>query len=127
MTNDVPPRFDYYLTTPSNPSYGYITLGDKKIHHIDNVHEFYTALGYTEEVKNTGELAEEFVWSEYRKDNSKRSEICLQIKILKYLRQYSTVLNEKYDSLQEYWFISCAAKSISNSAMCMDCIERTKK
>jgi hypothetical protein len=115
------PRFHFNLSSPSTPAFGYVTLGDEKIHHIDNVHEFYRALGHTDEMRLKGILAEEFVWTEYHKDESKYSEICLQVRIIQYLSRHSATFIEKYAAQCDSWLAACLKRCISNSPGCMSC------
>jgi hypothetical protein len=115
------PRFHFNLTSPSHPTFGYVILGDEKVHHIDNVHEFYRALGHTDEMRLKGILAEEFVWTEYHKDDSKYSEICLQVRIIKYLTRHSETFIEKYAAQCDSWLATCLKKCMSNSPLCMIC------
>ena len=68
-----------------NTEHGCITIGGEIVHHIYNEREFYRALGYTDGILNLGVLPEEFVWDEYRKDNSNQSRLCLQAKIIEFL------------------------------------------
>lgn len=78
-------QFKYVLSSQSNPDNGFIKIAENKVHQIYNEREFYRALGYTDGISNLGVLPEEFVWDEYRKDNSNQSQMCLQAKIIEFL------------------------------------------
>ena len=117
----MPPRFQFTLSSPSNPKNGQITLGDEIVHRINDYLEFYRELGYTDEVIKSGLLPEEFVWLTYHKDMSEKSEICLQVKIIKYLSKYSANFKEKYAVQCEHWLAKCKEKLLSNSTECKDC------
>ena len=113
--------FQFNLYSPHNSQRGFITLSDHKVHHIDDAREFYRALGYTDEIMKSGLLPEEFIWFEYHKDDSKKSEVCLQVKIIDYLSKHSGTSKEKYAAQCEYWFARCVEKWKSNSVECKDC------
>jgi hypothetical protein len=114
-------RFQFTLASPQNSKSGYITLGDEKIHRIDDVYQFYKALGYTDKTKKSGLLPEEFIWVEYHKDGSKKTEICLQLKIIEYLNKQSAAYKERYAAQFEYWLAKCNDKLRNNTADCDDC------
>ena len=122
VLNKMPiPHFLYNLSSTSNSTFGYVTLGDEKIHHIDDVHEFYRALGHTDELRLKGILAEEFVWAEYHSDSSEKSEICLQVRIIKYLSRHSAIFIERYASQCDFWLASCMRKCMSKTPACINC------
>jgi len=115
-------RFQYTLASPQNTKSGYITLGDEKIHRIDDVHQFYKALGYTDTIRKSGLLPEEFVWVEYHKDGSEKNELCLQVKIIEYLIKQSATYKEKYAAQFDYWLSYCEEKLSNNATGCIDCV-----
>ncbi len=79
------PHFQYHLVSASSLHYGFITLGNDKIHRIAKHEDFYKALGYTPEIRQrTGLLAEEFVWDEYRKDGCKEKAAIFQARMIEY-------------------------------------------
>ena len=116
------PFFQYTLSSPNNRNYKYITLGDEKVHCIINVEEFYIALGYTEEIRKTGLMAEEFIWGEYRRDDSYKCQICIQVKIVAYLNSQSTKYKEKYATQFEYWYAKRIKKWTNNDVECENCV-----
>jgi hypothetical protein len=116
-------HFQYILSTPQSSLNGYITLGGEKVHRIHNRDDFFKSLGYTDEKNKAGLLPEEFIWSEYRKDNCKKSKVCLQIRIIQYLNKHSVMVKEKYPTLFENSRTKCFEKWCSNSAECIDCSE----
>lgn len=113
--------FQYNLSSLTNPNYGWITLDRNNIHKIANVDEFYKALGFTDAIKQTGILAEEFVWAEYRKDHSKKAEICFQIKIIEYLKLHSAAFSEKYAAECEEWTAICEERCLRKDSICANC------
>lgn len=116
------PRFKYSVSNPNDKNYGYITAGNNKIHRIANVDEFYKALGYTDEVRSTGLMADEFLWFEYRKDGCTKSEMCQQAKIVEYLSKHSASFMEKYASQFNKWLGSCSEDRAREAADCGDCL-----
>ena len=116
------PRFHYMLSSPHHNQYGYITLGNEKVHHIGDVHEFYRALGYNDEILKTGLLPEEYIWNQYHKDKSEKSEVCLQIKIIEYLNKHSPTFKDNYAVECEHWLASCMKKLTNKSTECTNCI-----
>ena len=77
------PCVQYHLASTYSPQYRWITVGDDKIHFISDLNEFYSALGYTEEVRRaTKWLPDEFIWFEYTKDNCNKSAAQLQAKLI---------------------------------------------
>jgi len=84
-----------------------ITVGDEVIHCVKDVHNFYNELGYTDKIRDTGLCFDEYVWLEYKKNNSDKLEICLQAKIIKFLIKYSATFIKKYADQYENWIGSC--------------------
>jgi hypothetical protein len=122
------PHFQYTFGSPSSLKNGYITLGEEKIHRINDVEEFYEALGYTKEIKKLGLGPEEFFWEEYRRDGSRKKQICFQVKIIEYLNKHSATYKEKYAVQFESWLANCMEKWSGNSAECKNCaVPQTKR
>ena len=115
------PYFQYTLGSLSNLKNGYITLGEGKIHRINDANLFYMALGYTDAIKKSGLGTEEFIWEEYRKDGSRKNKICLQVKIIEYLCRYSSTCKEQFAVEMAYWLASCNEQWSSNSTVCKNC------
>ncbi len=120
------PHFHYMLSSPHHNQYGYIMLGNEKVHHIDDIHEFYRALGYNDKISKTGLLPEEFIWDQYHKNKCEKSDVCLQIKIIEYLSKHSPKFLENYAVECEHWLASCMTKWTNKSTECTDCITDNK-
>jgi hypothetical protein len=120
------PHFKYMLSSPHHYQYGYITLGNEKVHHIGDVHEFYRALGYNDEISKTGLLPEEFVCFEFHKDKNERPTVCLQVKIIEYLNKHSPTFKKNYAVENEHWLASCIKRRANNSTKCTGCIADNK-
>ena len=123
------PHFEFTLASPFNARNGYITLDSEKIHHINknDVSNFYQALGYTDEIKKTGLLPEEFIWTEYHKDNSVKVEVCLQANIIEYLFKHSSVFRTNYYEQLGYWLGSCSEVKIQERNCCTNCLMHPKQ
>jgi hypothetical protein len=103
------PCVQYHLASTYSPQYRWITVGDDKIHFISDLNEFYSALGYTEEVRRaTKWLPEEFIWFEYTKDNCKKSAAQLQAKLIEYLAARSETFRERYSIQYTEWLKALA-------------------
>ncbi|MEJ1958509.1 MAG: hypothetical protein WDM70_02830 [Nitrosomonadales bacterium] len=121
------PHFQFNLSSPYNSGNGYITLGDEKIYHIKDSNEFYRSLGYTDEMMKAGVLPEEFIWSEYRRDDRIKSDVCLQVKIIEYLTKHSATFKEQYAVQCENWLAHCVEKRISGASQCNVCNMRASQ
>jgi len=104
------PHFQHMLSSPHHNQYGYIMLGNEKVHRIADMNEFYSALGYNDEIMKTGLLPEEYVWDQYHKDKSEKSECCLQIRIIEYLSKHLPSFKKNYAVECEHWLASCVKK-----------------
>lgn len=92
--NQMPTTYRYNLSNHKAKNYQCITLGDNIVHRIANVDEFCAALGYTDEMKQTRLVFDEFIWEEYTKDNARQSQTALQDKIVQYLKQHCPSFNQ---------------------------------
>lgn len=83
-------------------------MGDDRVHRVRDLREFYRALGYTEEIRRTGVMPDEFIWLEYIKDDCHESAARLQAKIIKYLSTHSATFRERYGDRYEGWLSALA-------------------
>ena len=126
QTLHYPPRFNYRLLS-SGQWHSYcgcmeIEANGKVIHCIENVDEFYRALGYSREDALDKKLEPEvFIWHKYRKDHSEMSEVCLQARIMEYLNQHSITFREIYGRYYAGWAGRCDSLKINGHADCVDC------
>jgi hypothetical protein len=114
------------LSSPHHNQYGYIMLGNEKVHHISDADEFYKALGYNDEVRKTGLMPEEYIWERYHRDESVKSEVCLQAKIIEYLNLHSPSFKNNYAIECEHMLESCKQKKANKSNECSGCIAGNK-
>ena len=82
------PRFEFQFTRQFHQKAEVIVEGEV-IHHIMNLHGFYNALCYTDEMRDAGLKIDEFIKQEYQKDKPSEHEICLHAKLIEYLINYS--------------------------------------
>jgi hypothetical protein len=87
------PRFNY-VSRSGQPHFGDIVADGETFHHVNKPDEFYAAFGYTEELAKTGVLPDEFIWTEYIKDE--RLAPCAQMHIMEYLIEHSSKFAELY-------------------------------
>ncbi len=120
------PSFRYMLSSPHHNQFGYITLGNEKVHHIGDADEFYKAMGYNDEISKTGLLPEEYIWNQYHSEKSEKSEVCLQIKIIEYLNKHSPSFKINYAVECKHWLESCKEKWTNKSTECKGCIPDNK-
>ena len=121
LKHTVAPHFDFQFTGQRHEK-GSITAEGEIVHRIMNTHYFYNALGYTEEIRDTGLSFDDFVTQEYRNGNPNKN-ACLQAKLIEYLVKYSTTFTKKYAREYENWLGSCSIQGVSNSAYCTTCIK----
>ena len=116
------PNFQFSLSNYNDKHYRFITLGNDKIHRIANVDELYEALGYTNDIKRSGLLPDEFIWAEYRQPGSAKSPMCLQARIIEYLSKYSALFTEKYATQIKEWAGSCPEPGATEKQECCNCL-----
>ena len=115
------PHFTYHLTNHSHPQFRMIMANNKVMGHIWNTPAFYLALGYKVSSGMALMLPEEFIWSEYHKDDAVKSEACLQARIIAYLNMTSILFTARYGSEYPGWAGSCSSKKIRGDASCTRC------
>ena len=116
------PYFKYTLSSPHNPDNGFITIAGNKVHQICDEREFYTVLGYTDRLSNSGVLPEEYVWSEYRKDNSNQSPMCLQARIMEYLLNNSLIFATNFSERFGRYIGGCLELPRQQNLNCTYCL-----
>jgi len=88
------PHLNVILNSPNHQNYRQITSGDEPLHYIENVREFYYAVGYTDDMAKAMVMPDEFVWDEYVSNVG--YSVCLQKHILDYLNKNSPAFSENY-------------------------------
>jgi len=85
-----------------------------------NTHYFYIALGYTEEIRDSGLNFDDFILHEYRNNNTYKDS-CLQTKLTEYLNKYSNTFMKRYGDKYQNWHYTYSSKGIKHSTNCDTC------
>lgn len=104
-----------------NKGSGSIAIGDGSFHHINNLQEFYAALGVNDNGIG-GLLPEEFIWNRYTRDGAPKSALCLQIQIANYLYTHSARFKALYGCAHEKMMGTCQSEQIDDhDGHCLKC------
>lgn len=120
---DCCPIMDLKFAAPrvSNGGFGSIAIGAESFHHINNMAEFYAALGYKADGSG-GLLPEEFIWNRYIRDGALKSAKCLQIQIANFLYTHSASFKKLNGSAYEKMIGRCQFTGIDdNDDHCLGC------
>lgn len=115
-------KLRYRLIPETYPTEGEIVLGESVLHHIKDVTEFYSALGYTDEARRLGLAPDEFFWEEYRKEGSKFRPSCFGARILEYLLKSSRTFKADNMELLRRWTGSCLEIALQEKRHCTHCL-----
>lgn len=116
------PNFQFSLSNHSDRNYKFITLGNDRVHRVTNTNELYEVLGYTNEIKHSGILPDEFIWAEYRQRDGAKSPICLQAKIIEYLSSQLTSFTTDYALQLKEWAGCCQESRLMEKQACGNCL-----
>lgn len=115
------PDFKFMPPRVINNGSGGIAIGDGSFHHINNLEEFYAALGIKDN-GGGGLLPEEFIWDRYTRDGASKSMRCLQIQIGNYLYTHSARFKELYGCAHEKMIGTCKSEQIDHrDGHCLRC------
>lgn len=120
------PNFSYEISSQLRKHHKYILVDGVVIHEIDDVDEFYRALGYTDEMRIAGIEPEVFRWSQYTKDDAVKSPFCLQSLIIEYLNQHSEDFRKQYGRDYASWIGTCASENLRDTDDCKACTMHPK-
>ena len=115
------PKIRYNLSAPGRSDYGYIEIRGDLIHRIGDIDLFYRTLGYTEEIRKSHILPEEFIWDRYTRDGAIKSRHCLQLHIATYLLHHSAQFREEYGLAYEALLSACEIAGGHYDIRCHDC------
>jgi hypothetical protein len=116
------PVFRYAQMMMGPQHYGTIMVRYEVFHKIQNMEDFYAALGNNEDEKSKGFSGEEFVWNRYKRDGSKMSNRCLQVQIQNYLHNNSAKFRELYGHEYNEMIGKCSSTAIDdNDKHCANC------
>ena len=114
------PKFKFNLTNFQATNYRHIEAEGASIHQIVNVNDFYAEFGYTEDIKKSGLMPDEFIWSEYIKEGNSRLN-CLQMHIVEYLNKHSELFRKQYGDLYEQWRADHEIERAKATELCAAC------
>jgi hypothetical protein len=113
------PKFKYG-SRDANKNY-VIELEGEVVHRIEDIKEFYQALGYSEDIAKAGLLPDEYIWEKFIKDAETKCHQCFQLHIFKYLHQQSARFREIYQANLEEWSTVLAMAKLCGTAHCPSC------
>jgi hypothetical protein len=121
-TSNCIPSFKHEPPIVGRHNCGVILVGHEIFHNIQNMEDFYSALGYDEAARNMQLSGEEFIWDRYTRDHSKMSKHCLQVQIQIYLHQSCSKFRELYGHEYEAMIRNCRSKFIDgDDKHCANC------
>lgn len=103
MQNRIP-HFTFSPPNVTNEHAAFIEMDGQPIHRIRGLDAFYLGFGYTEEMRKTGVLPEEFLRKEYTKGNQSHYSICFQMHLIDYLAKNSDEFMDEYGYQYKNWF-----------------------
>jgi hypothetical protein len=103
------PHIKYVPRDPANRHFGFIEVDGMVAHRIENLEEFYEALGFSSEMRKQGVLPDEFIWDEYIRNAGKKYTECYDLHILEYLAKKNAIpFMNKYGTQCESWIAGYA-------------------
>ncbi|MCK9387919.1 MAG: hypothetical protein M0Q22_05920 [Sulfuritalea sp.] len=116
------PTFKYNLSDIRKSHYGCILADGEVYHRVGNANDFFTALGYTEKIRKSGLLLDEFLWERYNRNGAAKSEQCLQVQIAAYLHKHSANFRNAFGSAYQEMIGKCISDAIDNGDdHCLNC------
>ena len=104
------PHFKHRAKDPANRHLGFIELDGFEKYWIDDLEDFYRAMGFHNDMRKLGVMPDEFVWDEYYKYPTANKSALYQFHILEYLMKHSSEFNVKYSSQYRNWLSSYEAE-----------------
>ena len=120
MPNNIP-HFKYRKINGYGKNLICIEVDGKVIHEVQNLYDFYKTFGFTEELGKSGILPEEFIWTEYVKDNEANYFACTQMHIIDYLKRFSELFRETYGAQCDSWIAAYAKSTATRDKKCVSC------
>ena len=114
------PYFTYQWKTENKSTLPFVYADGDPIHYIQNVDEFYHALGFTAD-QSKSILPDEFIWDHYISVKAEKSTSCLQIIIIEYLYRESETFRTKYGEAYVSWVGLCNSKKLGKLTDCRNC------
>jgi len=120
MQNQIP-HFKYNTSANMKKQLGHIAADGVILHWINNLDEFYKALGYTASMAKVGIMPDEFIWDEYIKEGAVNSTDCLQKHIIEYLSQHSDNFRKEHGDQYKSWLASHDGAIKEKDERCLSC------
>lgn len=114
------PRFSFDLSGKGNKPAS-ILVSHFQFDEINDVAEFLRELGYTDEIRRSGMLPDEFIWVTYTRNGAAKSAQCLQPKIIEYLFKYSDKFRKEYGNEYVSMIGKCVSEKNDDSELCVAC------
>lgn len=115
------PNFSYVISNGSRNLGNYVLIDGEIIHEIEDIYDFYRALGYTDEMQKAGIEPEVYRWERYTKDGAVASPLCLQDCIIEYLCYHSEKFKQQYACDIDNWIGTCTPENYRNIELCNRC------
>ena len=116
------PQFKFHLDPNVSGRLPCIKMHNEVIHEIQDLNEFYLAMGYNvNNVKNEF-LPEEYIWDQFTKHSARKNcTNCLQLRIINYLLAHSKAFLQKFGKHYNEWVSAhLEAKQACNVTTCAE-------
>ena len=117
------PNFKYSSKDPANRHFGFIEIDQAQRYWIDNLENFYQALGYSNDMRKWGLLPNHFIWEEYLSDTSKNP-LCFQLHMIEYLMKYSAPFLKMYGHQCDDWIATLSDARSASGEECRTCVAK---
>lgn len=123
MHNKIP-HFSFHSTSYVTNMLCAIKADGEVIHNIRNINElndFYSVFGYTDEMNKNGIMADEFIWDEYIRSDPNQFSDCVQMHLIEYLNNYSMTFRSAYGNVCKGWMTEHAKARKEKRELCIAC------
>jgi hypothetical protein len=125
--SDVMPYFKFHYVDISGRRTLCIETGGRVLHEVINLPEFYEVFGYRAKSGDADQLPDEFIWSEYTNNPLVDLSSCVQVLILKYLKQHSPGFEEEFGEHYQTWIAEHEKFRTQNGINCIACSSNAEK
>ena len=101
------PVFSYFVPKIGVRRFGTINVDKEVVYLIEDMNDFYAAMGCDKKARESGVLDEEFIWYRYMRDGAEMSKSCLQVRIATYLKKNSPEFMWHYQKAYEAMTEQC--------------------
>lgn len=107
------PVFSYNVPIIGVKRFGTINVDKNIVYLIEDMNDFYVAMGCDKKARESGLLDEEFIWYRYMRDGAEMSKNCLQVRIATYLKKNKPEFMWHYQKAYEIMIGQCINHSTS--------------